>query len=147
MIRPNELRIGNYIQFKNDNEIVTIKEIYQVHPFPEYFLEWYSVKEKKTSIISDDDEDDNGHSLLSDFLPIPINIELLEGCGFVVESDLDDWTSFHIPQLLSPHNKGFFKKEDQIFTINKIAKEIYYLHELQNFCFCLSDEELDIKFK
>lgn len=147
MIQVNELRIGNFVQFKEDANIIQVIEIFKVHPFPDYFIEWVpAVEPEETDNFEEDNDIENGHSLINSIEPTLLSAAVLEKCGFEIESELDEWINYHLPAYLAPNNKAFFNKQSGVFKINKIAKDILYLHDLQNLYFCLSGTELPIKF-
>jgi hypothetical protein len=78
------------------------------------------------------------------YQPIPLTLEILEKCGFVITR-----ISAH------PNNIWTLKFEEGIFELEQIKSfflcssqyevEVKYLHQLQNLYFALTNEELTFK--
>jgi hypothetical protein len=117
MIKPNELRIGNWIEIRNEKML----------PY------YYPVSGHDISTI-----DDYGEGFEGGNYPIPLTPELLEKCGFKHHHSSAYYTlgKFEIYE----ENGAFYY---DLFRMRVV--KIAYLHKLQNLYFELYDKELEIK--
>ena len=118
MVQANELRIGNYISYKNERWIkVGYHEIRYAVLYPD-----------------------------TSYYPIPLTFEILEKAGFRNISDLSTnmYTSFwnDIVGQISGYHNGYFFKDSVCNDINVLP--INYVHQLQNLYFALTGEELEV---
>lgn len=118
MIQANELRIGNYVSYKNERWIkVGYHEIRYAVLYPD-----------------------------NSYYPIPLTPEILEKAGFRNISDLSTnmYTSFwnDVVGQISGYHNGYFFKDSVCNDINVLP--INYVHQLQNLYFALTGEELPI---
>jgi len=126
MIQANELRIGNYLHYRDKEsflEVVSLGSRFE------------TINERGLLYGSDDIEEYN---------PIPLTEEILLKCGFEKTK-----YNFYIKRYNSKHylltnfNKGYTE-----MCVNKICggqAVTKYLHQLQNLYFALTGEELEIK--
>ena len=129
MIKPNELRIGNYVYEK-----------YWCNDKRNYILEQLKIESIFKSHIVD--HLDNAYEC-NYIIPIPLTEKILLKCGFVLDilnnGDSPVWlndNNFYI-------NSKTFQPEDGGFYICRY--EIKYLHQLQNLYFVLTQKELEIQ--
>lgn len=130
MIRAEELRIGNLVLLSKNykDNIHKVEEI-------------YTDEVKVTSI------EDGGcfpRMTMRSILPIPLDPEWLERCGLfengsLYKGDLRFKGRGHLTiEVIKNGGLGYFA------PFNKTI-EIKYLHQLQNFYFALTGEELNVK--
>lgn len=119
-IRPNELRIGNYVYNSK-------KEITRITTLSEY----------------------TGVHNISTLKPIELNKEILLKCPQFVFDDMEDtnddntWFNFRHRSIVFSSDKSC--NFNSVFVrINKETIEIKYLHDLQNKVKELTNEELTI---
>ena len=118
MVQANELRIGNYISYKNERWIkVGYHEIRYAVLYPD-----------------------------TSYYPSPLTPEILGKAGFRNISDLSTnmYTSFwnDIVGQISGYHNGYFFKDSVCNDINVLP--INYVHQLQNLYFALTGEELEV---
>jgi hypothetical protein len=120
MIKSNELRIGNYIDYERTTHVVTrLLEHYVSH-------DWHKS-------IGEDAYDTSYDSIN----PIPLTSEILEKCGF----KLRDGYLKNYPLYSITSQNG---KEQIQITGYMSLPQIKYLHQLQNLYFALTGKELII---
>ena len=147
MLKPNELRIGNFIFW---NSKLSSPET-SLPPFP---IEVTSIFPDNIGYISpgierrsEPFEDDilqtqTAHGPLEEFEPILLTHNILEKCGFENTDANDQYRSYRkVPLTI------------RIMTDNSIRANIgdcefacQYLHQLQNLYFDLTGEELEVTF-
>jgi hypothetical protein len=122
MIPVNELRIDNYIFFKQFGK--GKGKIGQIKPG-----DFGRVK-------CDDPED-------SEYHPIPLTPEWLERCGFK-----GVWLEFNHGCQISAHKDGtsIIGGWDSATSNQSVEVPCKYVHQLQNLYFALTGEELEINF-
>ena len=118
VIKQNELRIGNYIYSKETNEIQKITGITEEHPFFDAitfdYPNWDEIE------------------------PIPLTEELLLIFGFVKDGYWFNYEFGFYSIGISNDPSGFnYVYDDGFITI-------YYVHEIQNLIFALSNQELKL---
>lgn len=134
-LKANELRIGNLINVLNPNTDV------------------WNIEATKGKTIMILQEKKGHHLLINNLKPIPLTEEWLLKFGFEetnAKENLDrEWcVDYEIENCNFIIN---YNKTLNIFYfsfsngINWINIEIYYIHQLQNLYFALTNEELEIK--
>ena len=118
-MKATELRIGNYIDYTTEREIVTMQTTY------EYIR-----------LI---------HNGNKNFKPIPLTEEWLLKFGFVKEFNADENSdSFYLKDC----DDSFYIDYDNSWYIGATSygylKGIHYVHQLQNLYFALTNEELTL---
>ena len=133
MIKPQELRIGNYVIVKNYNSKYWNK-IGTIEAFTRN-AEYISL-----------DINQNSAFYLKDIQPIPLTEEILLKCGFEKSNDLDKF--YHL-ELLNKWTRIYFNPKHKVCTLSINQHDslirIQYLHQLQNLYFALTNEELTIQ--
>lgn len=130
MIKANELRIGNWVKYTNDQSLKN-----------GLANTWVNVTDDIIKWAANPSE--------NVYEPILLTPEVLEKCGFektwkMYELDFSD-------KLLSDRRYEFFCYEKDLpncsYTLNSItaANNFSFLHQLQNLYFALTGEELEIK--
>lgn len=137
MIKPTDLRIGNWVKI------------------PDSAIEYFDIEE-----IHYTDEDPNKTDyekyLIDGYYPsqlegIPLTAEILNKCGFVSHrwgghyNDVYVLNNIEIAHsgIVPPNRFCYMYKEDEVGK--KYFKGLQYLHQLQNIYYCLTGEELAIK--
>lgn len=122
MIQPQELRIGNYVEYRIQDELDDRKE-------------WWEL-----SIIDSTDLQILESRIDDDYRAIPLTEEILLKFGYIgnepVFSEKSTIFTFGIHKIWKPFN---------IFLDEYYRFEIKYLHQLQNLYFALTGEELKFK--
>lgn len=132
MIKVNELRIGNKLLLNND-VICTINEIRYNFLRVTYLRK--DVNREHTSLVE-----------IYRFEPIPLTEEKLVKCGFEFKERVSGKIKEYRTDILS-----IFYNDNGIVSVNigiqriDDGKRIKHLHQLQNICFALSGEELNIE--
>lgn len=122
-MKPNELRIGNYIKtYGQDDGCITVTEISQSE---------VSFKERDSVKID----------LLE---PIPLTEEWLKKFGFD-NSLVDEIYLYQHDSIKFPPTIIFFDNGEYIFR-KRCEIKIQYVHQLQNLYFVLTGEELKLKY-
>ena len=121
-MRVNELRIGNFIYYRDKESILTVTSL---------GYKFEAVNEICMPYGSDD---------IREFNPIPLTEEWLIKLGFIK----NDSTTFE-------KNGYYFDLEDTTFyndwpsNASTLNKNVQYLHQIQNLYFALTGEELITK--
>lgn len=138
-MKANELRLGNYVNFKNREDILfcSINELSSSGYI-------HLIRHFK---VGDEDDQPEG---IEDITPININEEWLERFGFV--------NTTHKLGNPAPNHKAFEKYNFHIKLYGKDIENymwfgeqvlsyapVQYVHQLQNLYFALTGEELTIK--
>ena len=132
MINPKELRLGNYIK-RLSCPRASEPEIIQVEAICD-------------DMINMGDCFNDGLCELEYYEPIPLTEEWLLSCGFSKKSkdssiflkEEDDFTYMFLGDNFSRHYK-----HQKLFEFVYLAT-IEYVHQLQNFYWCLNGKELEI---
>jgi hypothetical protein len=132
MIKSNELRIGNYVDYERTTHVVTRLLAHHVSH------DWYKS-------IGEDAYDTSYDSIN----PIPLTPELLEKCGFVEKDGSDN---VHSIFSLNDFHLDFDWRRRQYYSPMEenngewvtYGSSIKYLHQLQNLYFALTNKELII---
>ena len=125
MIKPQELRIGNYV-FDIDGDVLQVGEILNI-----------GVKFKNTSL----------GSRYEKINPIPITEEILLKFGFEIEKTnthiiaYNDYGYQHELEI----NKEYKHESWRIEQYKGGYRHLYFCHQLQNLYFSLTGEELTFK--
>ena len=131
MINANELRLGNYILQKVNTRIIPVKCSFQHYELLQ-----------------------NGNG--KDMYPLTLKAELLEKAGFAENPKyplLPDAREFILvlPIVSSNNNeiRAYIKNNKECFAravVNNlpVSNNFYYLHQLQNLYFALTNEELEM---
>ena len=121
MIQPQELRIGNYIFYKN--EIFEVDAISKSHT---YLLKGKNIVKTTPECLN----------------PIPLTEKILLKFGFEKQHNEDDFDYWFkkgfCDDILWEHSEGF------CHSLN-YGGDIKYVHQLQNLYFALTGEELTFK--
>lgn len=135
-IRPNELRIGNYVYYNGShNELGIVSEVlknglHEVSPYKIGINHRIDIYYKVDALK-----------------PIKLTEEILLKCGFV-SGGAKKWLFLTLCKedkkyiYLNPLGSGLAIEENSIE--NSLNIEIKYLHQLQNLYFALTNEELTI---
>lgn len=132
MIKANELRIGNYVQYNPD----AVDKGTEIIP-----LQITAIDEEAGFILND------GFSNVyaeNEVEPIPLSSELLEQCGFYNQK-YEEWSAFAFKDTpICTHYDGveWIFKYGYDSDLSFAACE--YLHQVQNLIFVLTGEELSI---
>ena len=133
-MKAQDLRLGNFVIAKN--EIIKIIE----------FRESFVLGENDNNLI---------RCLPSQIKPIELTEEVLLKIGFhegynkiFIKNTKNDYVKYYITYQHVPDNKYSFvgygyKNNVQIKCV--ILNDIKYLHQLQNACFLLTNQELEIE--
>lgn len=123
MIQANELRIGNYIVFNEDD---AISKVIGIH----------------TDIDGVDVQlnDEETYIELRQFSGIELTEEILLKCGFKKKSYLYNLKNYHIDLT-----NGFFFIGNDHASSGNVDAFIKHLHQLQNLYFALTGKELEVK--
>ena len=123
MIKANELRFGNWINYRNIQIPVTM-------------IGQYGIQSK------------NGYKLINakfvttDLTPIPLTPEILEACGF--EEQENGWHKLNICEhYINLFFESLAKAELSISGLGMKMPHIRHLHQLQNLYHALTGEELN----
>lgn len=120
-MKSTELRIGNYVGFKNDfNTVVGITDSGTVTIFT-----------KNNAPLRD----------ISDLEPIILNDHILKCCGFLnngIEWVLNNFSLYGVDEGYSIISVSLARDG---------SPRVYYLHQLQNLYYVLNGVELTIKFE
>lgn len=136
MIEPKELRLGNIFQFKVKGEI-------------EY---WDISSLSKYEVYFTQNEEYNHYINLDEDAAVPLTKELLLKCGFTIGGEggvlNQDLLGISLPND-SAVNGILQDKNGNIVIVGSefeyTEPKIEYLHQLQNFWFANTNEELPIK--
>lgn len=128
MINLNELRIGNIVLYKQDNDELPVLKI---------------DGDSKT-VCLDLLLGLNIELNEQDIDPIPITTEWLETFGFKYSKTFKCYSKgFEI--LFCMEGDEYWLCEQDAGKLQKIGKSFKYVHQLQNLYFALTGEELEIK--
>ena len=133
MIKANELRISNYVEYKHLNNDV----LYGYDTVTSIDLNGISLSCRKYTVMT-----------IDCIKPIPLTEELLLKCGFISWSFKRSYISIKKDTNLYTLVYDLIKSEcylDLDFTFMTLDNEIKYLHQLQNLYFALTGTELEIK--
>ena len=125
MIRVQELRIGNLVEYKFTDKFDDRKEWWEVTEIDADDIHWLSKVDEK-------DED---------FRPIPLTEEILLKCGFEKHS-VTGWFMGKGRTITIDLKIGLIYINGNIVSKNKNL--FRYLHQLQNLYFALTNEELTV---
>ena len=127
MLQANELRLGNWVNYHNDDTPFRIIEI---------AISGLSVKNSEEETWIE----------LDQFSPIPLTPEILEKCGFIKLRN--NWSE-NVPDTFKINLLNLNNGDDILNLIlnavNAPCPKVKYLHQLQNIYFCLCEEELKIE--
>jgi hypothetical protein len=115
-MKANEVRVGDYINYTTEREIVTMQITY------EYIR-----------LI---------HNGNKNFKPIRLTEEWLLKFGFKYSLRLEEFM-FKDNFEIQPYKRGFLNSV--IWCDNQILEEFKYVHQLQNLYFALTNKELTFK--
>lgn len=134
-MKTNELRIGNYISFHNV---------------------WYKIVGiDKDRVLIEYHNGETDYCWIDYIQPIELTEEVLLKIGFhegynkiFIKNTKNDYVKYYITYQHVPDNKYSFvgygyKNNVQIKCV--ILNDIKYLHQLQNACFLLTNEELEVE--
>jgi hypothetical protein len=159
-----DLRIGNIIEFEDESfDRVRVEGIYKIDET--WFVDWTK--------LSGTGSFDKGDSILDDFLPIPLTIEILEKCGFILESESlyrlinsdisridrlyvqdvsdEERPNMKLDCILDPSTLKIRRIGIHNFSYSNMTGrqgtpiDIRFLHQLQNLYYVLTREELEVK--
>lgn len=122
MIQANELRIGNWVLFYG--------EFSQVESIGTYGCSFNKGFAKYTLPI---------------LKPIPLSEEMLLKCGFIIGMGFQDFLKgkYSFVEIKGGILYGEFSEEGVFYFNSKT--QLKYLHQLQNLCFALTNQELKIE--
>lgn len=131
-MKPQEIRIGNYFNYRH-REIIIINGI--LNSDNDYFCVYIKGK--------------NGCQIKEYLHPIPLNSDLLQRCGFEVITDDDGDGKDFILEINDFVLQGYYENEDNVLTgvicVDFMTEPLIYLHQLQNLYMDLTNKELNIK--
>ena len=125
----NELRIGNYIQYRDKSSLLTVESLGSNG--------FSTINQDGIQYGSDDICEYNG---------IPLTEEWLLKFGFVKNED--EYILGHLSledRSKDIYSKDVNKEDFGSWFINSYLLEIEYVHQLQNLYFALTGEELQLK--
>jgi hypothetical protein len=135
-MKTSELRIGNFVNYIEDN----IR---------------FSVTGIKQQMISAGNRNENCTLDIEAFEPIPLTEEWLIKLGFSKQTDTSPYNyRIHKSKMFFYIRYGSFTTDggktdlngfNGLFIANKFVRVIKYVHELQNLYFVLTGEELKLK--
>lgn len=139
MIKPEDLRIGNWLQF--EDKPVQVESIDPLRELPERNLKC-SIQIKEW--LTDKHYTYTG-KWLNRFEPLQLTPEWLENCGFV--KDRNGWhlpnTQFSLTDNLFPCWLDRMLWPGGLPDFNNI--QLQYVHQLQNMFYTLTGKEIQIK--
>lgn len=124
-VRANELRIGNLVYFKFDNELTI-----------------HNIVGKDIQVMHKCERDYNEESEC--YYPIPLTEDWLVKFGFNQNYGVADSEQYMVyqPIWIYEHERVYYSESyDDYFTF---IKTIQYVHQLQNLYFAITGEELTI---
>lgn len=132
MIKANELRIGNIIDF-DDCSTDRVRVDYVFCDDDVWFVKWTQ--------LTDDGWFIDGNSLLDEFKPIKLTPEILEKAGFEKPAHTYNGDIFHLAEWDEfPGCWCVAMNKNNAILVLKLK----YLHQLQNLYFALTGEELTV---
>lgn len=120
MIKSTELRIGNFLYYKNTNDLATVELIHKKH---------YDCRDEFGNFTP------NGS-----YEPIPLTKEWFNKFGYYNENRPDHFEKDEYTIDAHP-----FWICNEMFIDDKNGVRIKYVHQLQNLFFALKQRELTIK--
>lgn len=120
MIKSTELRIGNFLYYKNTNDLGTVEIIHKNH---------YECRDEFGMFTPN-----------CKYEPIPLSKEWFEKFGYYNENRPNHFAKDEM--TIDEHT---FWDCNGIFIDDKNGVRIKYVHQLQNLFFCLRGKELTIK--
>jgi hypothetical protein len=149
-MKPQELRIGNYVYYEHTTHIVSGVHGNKVYSW--WVKDGEPVIEYEAKDISGTQVENPYMDVVSQYEPIPLTEEILLKCGFEHSNkglnygiffvkDIDESDEFY----LRPSFEGGFYWGFNNHNELKDVKNILYLHQLQNLYFTLTGEELKLK--
>lgn len=135
MTELNELRIGNLISWHDGFGGVVTGLVYEV----------LADKVAISPAVPEGKEGGQGFMGIKGIDPIPLTPEWLERCGFkrMNAGWINDSGSLSFYDKDSETGNGVYKME---YGTRNYAAGFLYLHQLQNLCFALTGEEIEIKY-
>lgn len=138
MIKPNEIRIGNLVNWEAEHLGGGVSKVISVgeHYFEAESLQGLYIREIENS---------------NNIEPIPLTPEWLESIGMKKRFSSDDCNIWDIKEELKPlptRNKTFtlaLIDKGWVYPTAPGAVPFHYVHQLQNLYFALTGEELAIK--
>ena len=129
MIQPQELRIGNYVEYRIQDELDDRKE-------------WWEL-----STIDSTDLQILESGIDDDYRAIELTEEILLKFGFEIEDEEENILVLKIPSELGYAELKYENNELYLYDGDraKIGIKIEYAHRLQNFYYELKGEELTFK--
>jgi len=128
-MQPTELRLGNWV-FNDENKPVQLVVIETAE-----FAEWNGSDSQYMFL------EDGGYKY-SAIKAIPLTPEILQKCGSPETKGL--WYEHEISSFFLDGSGNFFAGEVLNVDSPVIAKNIKYLHQLQNLYFMLTGSELTV---
>ena len=127
MIIAEELRIGNYLYFKNTKDVVMVDLINNKH---------FDCRDEYGSFIP------NGN-----YEPIPLTEEVLLKCGFVYSEPFPNVRGilFNENFEIGLDGEDFILDQMSVRIDKAIILKVKYLHQLQNIWFVHKGQELTIE--
>lgn len=126
-----ELRIGNFVTWSDDNDILSVLTITGITSPDTVWIDWEW----------NDGTKDSTDSGIDDINPIPITPEWLERLGFEKMPPKNHWEEYWDKGILR-----LYITDGKISPIAVIhSKKPKYVHQLQNLFYALTGEELTIK--
>ena len=144
MIQPNEIRIGVIVTVDNPKHHPKLKDVpLKVIGVEEKVIEGAITHSVRLEHINQ--KVNMFYETYSQFIkfihPIPLTEEILLKCGFEEQELFEDHNPFFVLGSFSLSTDSFAK--ERFFYDCDI--EIKYLHQLQNFYFVLTNQELEIE--
>ena len=125
MIQPQELRIGNYVEYRIQDELDDRKE-------------WWEL-----SIIDSSDLQILESGIDEDYRAIPLTEEIL--LKFGLKKIDDNLWQYKNGYLIGFYTKRWFIGKYNFDDMVEMITSFYYAHQLQNLYFALTGEELTFK--
>lgn len=120
-MKAQELRIGNYVYYKNTKDFAKVELIHNNH---------FDCRDEYGSFTP------NGS-----YEPIELTEEILLKCGFNKKQDYINGVGL----CIFFEHKEFNYRLNQSFEVVLLKIKLNNLHQLQNLYWCLTNEELNVK--
>ena len=134
MIKPTELRLGNYVNLNDGSDIDDFRKVSGIGSKILYLR----IKQCRVSEV---------HVNFNRVYPIPLTEELLEKCGFQELYRTDHSIRLELmdyPEIEYKWNATF----NWMLTYKTtVIGNVKYLHELQNAVYFLTGKELDVQIR
>lgn len=142
-IKPNELRIGSFVDLVNRSNVIHLPS---GHTFRVMAIGQFEVQLLPNEVATHEATPEQILTVpTKDICGISLTDELLVRFGWVWNEECD---SYEKPSQISMNMQLRFGGWTMFNYVTKalIAKRIFYVHQLQNLCFAMTGNELDLQF-